>query len=117
MLKYVLAFISILLGASAQIMLKKGSGALNGVKGSLVDTVMKVALNPFIIGGFVLYGLSAVTWVAVLSKMKLSVAYPLVSLSYVIVVIASYFIFKETIVWTQIVALAFIVIGVLLLVR
>ncbi len=116
MWSYVLAFISIFLGAGAQLMLKRGSSALAG-GGGLVDTVMRAMTSPFLIGGFALYGASAVLWVVVLSKMKLSIAYPLVAFSYVIVVIASYVLFHESVAWNQWLALGFIVAGVLLLIK
>jgi multidrug transporter EmrE-like cation transporter len=67
--------------------------------------------------GLVLYGLSAVTWLWVLSKVPLSYAYPILALSFPIVVALSAFTFSETISLVQAGGLALIIIGVSMLAR
>lgn len=68
-------------------------------------------------GGLVLYGLSAVTWLWVLSKVPLSYAYPILALSFPIVVALSAFTFSETVSLVQAGGLALIIVGVSLLAR
>jgi undecaprenyl phosphate-alpha-L-ara4N flippase subunit ArnE len=61
--------------------------------------------------------LAMIIWVYVLKKYDFSLAYPLVSLSYVFGLLASYFIFHETIYWTRWVGVLVILIGVFLVVQ
>jgi len=59
-----------------------------------------------------LYAISAVFWLIVLSRIPLSVAYPIVAVGYVVVVLYSRFVFNEQVKWIAWVGLAFIVVGV-----
>jgi multidrug transporter EmrE-like cation transporter len=68
--------------------------------------------GPWAVAGIVLYAISALFWLIVLSRVPLSVAYPVVAVGYVVVVLYSYFVFGETVKWIAWVGLAFIVIGV-----
>jgi len=56
-------------------------------------------------------------WIKVLSKVELSYAYPMVSLGYVLIMIFSYFFFKENITPIRIVGVVLIMIGVVLVAR
>ena len=67
--------------------------------------------------GFILYGLSAVCWLWVLSRAQLSFAYPLLSLSFPIVVILSTIFFAEVISPVRWIGVGLIVIGVSLISR
>lgn len=68
--------------------------------------------GPWAIGGIVLYAVSALFWLIVLSRVPLSVAYPIVAVGYVVVVIYSRLVFREEVSWIAWVGLALIVIGV-----
>jgi drug/metabolite transporter (DMT)-like permease len=50
------------------------------------DTIMRMAREPALWTGLTLFGISALFWLVVLSQVPLSVAYPVVGLSYVIIV-------------------------------
>lgn len=67
--------------------------------------------------GIISYGVSFLLWIKVLSKVELSYAYPMVSLGYVLVMIFSYFFFKENVTPIRILGVAFIMIGVILVAR
>jgi multidrug transporter EmrE-like cation transporter len=77
---------------------------------TLVKRIFKE--GPWAIVGIMLYAISAVFWLVVLSRVPLSVAYPVVAVGYVIVVLYSRFVFNEQVKWIAWVGLAFIVIGV-----
>ncbi len=68
--------------------------------------------GPWAIVGIILYAISAVFWLVVLSRVPLSVAYPIVAVGYVVVVLYSKFVFNEQVKWIAWVGLAFIVVGV-----
>jgi drug/metabolite transporter (DMT)-like permease len=92
--------ISILGGAAGQVMLKKGMALIGPLTldiHTLGNTFLHLATNPFVLLGLFTYALSTVFWLAALSRVDLSYAYPFASLSYVGMLIASWLIFKEDI--------------------
>ena|SRR3990172_6425090 len=75
-----LLIVSVTLNVTANILLKKGVMSFGGIsasKAELLTSLTKAAFSPFIIGGLVLYGLSFVIWLRVLSFNDLSRAYPI----------------------------------------
>jgi len=61
--------------------------------------VLKFMIRPFVAGGLVLYVCSSFAWLLLLSRVRLSVAYPMVSLSYVVVTLLSAFVLHEKVKW------------------
>ncbi len=53
------------------------------------DTIVRTLREPRLWLGLTLFGISAMFWLVVLSRVDLSVAYPFVGLSYIIVVLLS----------------------------
>jgi len=53
------------------------------------DTIVRTLKEPRLWLGLALFGISALFWLVVLSRVDLSVAYPFVGLSYIIVVLFS----------------------------
>lgn len=81
-----IAILSILLSVVAQFSLKAGMSS-EEVRGALgqplaLRTAFSVLTNKFVFSGFLLYGLGAVVWLAVLAKWDVSKAYPLVGLGF-----------------------------------
>lgn len=89
---WMFAGLSIAFAAAAQLLMKVGMTTLR-MAGRLdsfsADTAMAIALQPTVVFGLVSYGLSAVFWLLVLSRMPLSMAYPLNSLGILTVVLLS----------------------------
>lgn len=88
------ALVSIVFGAIAQVLLKKGMAA-HSLAPFHVHKLIDVFLDPFVLGGLGLYGASMLLWLKVLSFMPLSKAYPMVSLGYVLTVLAGIFFLGE----------------------
>jgi multidrug transporter EmrE-like cation transporter len=87
---FAIAVISIGLSVAAQFLLKvgmsaDGAKALVGHPFSLRGVVVALT-NGFVLGGLLLYALSAISWLSVLSKWDVSKAYPLVGLGFVLTV-------------------------------
>ncbi len=118
----VLLVISIGLAVAGQLAMKAGMNNVtkNGENPLKVEDLKHpVALvkrlfkeGPWAIAGIVLYAISALFWLVVLSRVALSVAYPIVAIGYVVVVLYSRFVFNEPVKWIAWVGLALIVIGV-----
>ncbi|MGC8487327.1 MAG: EamA family transporter [Clostridia bacterium] len=108
-LPYGMAFLSILISSVAQISLKL----------SVRDRAVGLHLlsEPIFYFAFLLYGISALLWVFVLSKLPLVVAYPLVSLNFVLVAIGGTLILHEHVSWYMLAGLVLIIGGILLIVR
>lgn len=108
---------SVLLNALAQILLKAGMKQFGNIdlKNNIINTSISIALNPYIITGFISYGISILLWLWVLSKVDVSLAYPFQALGYIVVTILAWLIFQENISFTRIMALIFITIGLIIL--
>lgn len=115
---YVFVLISIVLGAVGQVLMKLGATKLNPAESkTLVATLLKMFIQPFIIEGLICYALSAVFWIFGLQRLPLSQAYPMVAAGYVIVFILAVLLFKETISPAKIGGLLMIVLGVIVLAK
>jgi multidrug transporter EmrE-like cation transporter len=91
------------------------SGA--GVQRALTDgpgfsLLWNVARNPAIESGFVLYGASVVLWLAVLSRLEVSRAYPFVGLGVVITMLFGVFVLGEPLTLAKIVGTVLVATGV-----
>lgn len=115
-----LAVVAILLLVAGQTCLKLGLNAVGGVQflgGDLAASLAKLFATPYILLGFVFYGVSAILWLDVLSKLDFSFAFPLVSMTYVFALLIGRFLFHETITWERIVGVLCICVGVLFIMR
>ena len=113
-------FAGILLNAFAQLLLKAGTlrlGEVSLAPSTLISTLGHLATNLPIIAGLCLYGLSVLTWIAGLSRVDVSIAYPLLSLGYVVNAIAAYFLFGEALTPQRLIAIGIILLGVYILAR
>jgi drug/metabolite transporter (DMT)-like permease len=81
----IVAFLAIAFSSTAQLLLRLGMLGSAGL--SVVDTLAHAALSPTVLGGLLLYAVSSALWLGVLSRMELSVAYPLGASGYIIVVL------------------------------
>lgn len=87
---YVVLGINIILGVAGQFLIKFGVNRVGGFEElGLLKFLIQSFLSPFIFSGLALYGFSAVLWVILLSKIDLSVAYPALSLGYVLILLVS----------------------------
>ncbi|MGZ5212924.1 MAG: EamA family transporter [Actinomycetota bacterium] len=95
-----LILFSVLLAAGAQLTLKHGMNLVADSSGALklsASSLKAVVTTPAVWGGLFLFGLSAMVWLAVLSRTSLSFAYPFASLSYVLILLADKFVLNETV--------------------
>ena len=109
--------IAIVLGGFGQVFLKWGlpPGSIAGGDGFLATVlgVLEAMTNPKVVAGLSFYVISTFFWLMAVSRVRLSVAYPLISMSYPLVVILSATILHEQVRWVLAIAgLAFISAGV-----
>ena len=119
MARYIPLILSgVLLNAFAQLLLKKGMltiGHFDIHFQNLFPVAKKVACNSYILLGLGSYVISVVIWLLVLARAEVSYAYPFLSVGYVVVTLAGYFIFQESLPWTRVLGISIIIAGVLLL--
>ncbi len=108
-----LAVFCVLLSSAAQIAMKRGMGSPGG--GDLASTYGHALTSPLVWLGLALYGTSAVLWLWVLSRLHVSLAYPLVSLGFVVTLVVGVVWLDEPFSWLRVFACGLIVAGVALL--
>ncbi|HEY9628650.1 MAG TPA: EamA family transporter [Coleofasciculaceae cyanobacterium] len=110
-----LLFLSLLASVGGQFLLKAGALKLGKVSSSNVAShILGMVTTPEVVAGIALYGLGAIAYILLLTRVNLSVASPSIALSYVFAVLIGFFVFKEAIPIQRVVGLGFIVCGVLL---
>lgn len=117
---YPLLFVGVLLNAAAQLLLKAGTNAVGRfefVADNLVPMATRLAFEPHILGGMFCYAVSLVVWIMGLSRVEVSIAYPLLALGYVINAAAAWYLFGESLSAMRIAGIGFIVAGVFLVAR
>uniref|UniRef100_C5D881 EamA domain-containing protein n=1 Tax=Geobacillus sp. (strain WCH70) TaxID=471223 RepID=C5D881_GEOSW len=78
-------------------------------------SIIKILFSPFIFSGLVMYGFATILWLFILSRVPLSIAYPVQSIAYVLAVFGAYFIFNEPLSPTKIIGVILIILGVSLI--
>lgn len=110
----------VLLNAAAQLLLKAGTTAVGSFEynaANVIDASMKYAFQPWIAAGIGCYVVSLVVWLLGLSRVPVSVAYPMLSIGYVINAFAAWALFGESLTAQKLLGIGFIVIGVVLVAR
>src|SRR3989339_1113632 len=117
-MNYLILATSVLLAVAGQLLMKKGMLGFGSFPVSqLLSNLIPMFLNPFVFLGFVCFGLSSIFWLVVLSRLPLSLVYPMVSVAYVVVAFASIIFFHETVSLVRWVGIAVIIFGVILISR
>lgn len=87
-----LSLITTIIVAVGQVLWKMG---MDGRELKSFSHLINAFFSPLILTGIVLYFLATLLWLYILSKTELSSVYPIQALSYVFVLIVSFFLFKE----------------------
>jgi len=110
----------VLLNAAAQLLLKAGTNAIGVItltRDNWTDTLGTMATESHFIAGIILYGMSVIIWIVGLSRVPVSIAYPMLSLGYVINAIAAHYLLGEAVTVARWLGIGFIIIGVWLVAR
>jgi drug/metabolite transporter (DMT)-like permease len=76
--------------------------------------LLKLFLDPFILSGFLSAFVASLCWMAAMTKFELSYAYPFMGLTFVLVFMASVFLFAESVTVYKVLGLALIVLGIVI---
>ena len=99
----------VLLNAAAQLFLKAGTNA--------APLGLRLAIEPHVLGGLACYALSVVVWLVALSRAPVSVAYPMLSIGYVVNALAAWPLLGEPLSPLKLAGIGVIIAGVFMVAR
>jgi drug/metabolite transporter (DMT)-like permease len=110
----------VLLNAAAQLLHKAGTNRL-GIITLTADnwptTLVQMASEGYFIAGIAFYAISVLVWILGLSRVPVSIAYPLLSLGYVVNAIAAHYLLGEAVTAQRWLGIGFIIVGVYVVAR
>lgn len=115
---FLLVLISVSLSAVAQTAFKLGVSRVELAEGAaLWVKALSFLLSPLVLSGLALYGVGTVLWLFALRQMDLSLAYPFVAMSFVMVAGSGILFLGEPVSPTRLTGLALIILGLLVMAR
>jgi multidrug transporter EmrE-like cation transporter len=115
-----LLLLGVTLNAVAQLLLKAGTNAVGRFEFSAANAVpvgVKLATEPHILGGIACYVVSVVVWILALSRVEVSIAYPMLSIGYVLNALAAWYWLGEAVTPARLVGIGIIIVGVYVVAR
>lgn len=115
-----LIFVGVMLNVAAQLLIKAGTNSIGFFEFSrenILPIGWKLATEPHIVGAMFCYVLSVVIWILALSRVQVSIAYPLLSMGYVVNAVAAWWFFNETFNPTKVAGIGVIILGVIIISR
>ena len=109
--------VTVLTNVAAQLSLKKGTMHEAFVLDYLrpFESITSIFTNPFILLGLLCAFLSMASWIFVLSRAEVSVAFPVsTAMAFIVIALAAHFIFGETITVVRWVGIMLIIFGIVL---
>ena len=111
-----LIIVNILLAVSGQTLIKQGMAKIGSFTDMpLVKFFQRSLLSPLVLSGLFLYVASSFIWFMVLSRVDLSVAYPSLSLGYILILAIGFFFLGETVTPIKFLGTILICLGVFLI--
>ena len=119
-LAFSLVMCGVLLNAAAQLLLKAGTNAVGVFEFSTANVLpvgWKLATQPCIVAGIGCYVVSVVVWIMALSRVEVSIAYPMLSVGYVLNAAAAWYLFGESVTPMRMLGIGVIILGVFIVAR
>ena len=120
LVSFSLIFIGVMLNVAAQLLIKAGTNAIGYfefTRENIFPIGWKLATEWHIISAMACYGLSVVIWILALSRVQVSIAYPLLSMGYVVNAVAAWYLFNEAFNPTKVLGVGVIILGVIIISR
>jgi multidrug transporter EmrE-like cation transporter len=117
---FALLLTGVLLNAGAQLLLKAGVTPLGPIgldRATLLPTLGRAVMQGPILAGLACYVLSVGVWLIALSRVEVSLAYPMLSLGYVVNAAAAWWLFGEALGPARCAGIALILLGVFVVAR
>ena len=120
LLSFSLVLLGVLLNAGAQLLLKAGTNSVGQFafsRENILPVGWQLITEPHILGGLACYAISVVLWIMALSRVEVSIAYPMLSIGYVINALAAWWLFGESLTAMRITGIGFIIVGLYFMAR
>ena len=120
LVSFSLIFAGVMLNVAAQLLIKAGTNSIGFFEFSrenILPIGWKLATEPHIVGAMFCYALSVVIWILALSRVQVSIAYPLLSMGYVVNAVAAWWFFNETFNPAKVAGIGVIILGVIIISR
>ena len=120
LISFILIFTGVMLNAAAQILMKAGTNAVGHFEFSMENILpigLKLATEWHIATALFCYALSVVVWVLALSRVPVSIAFPMLSMAYIVTAVAAWYMLGEPLNMTKLVGIGVIIFGVIIISR
>jgi multidrug transporter EmrE-like cation transporter len=120
LVSFSMIMVGVLLNAAAQILMKTGTNAIGYFDFSAANIMpigWRLASNPHIIGAMGCYVFGVLIWILALSRVQVSIAYPLLSMGYVVNAVAAWYLFNESFNPAKVIGMGVIILGVVIISR
>lgn len=120
LVSFSLIFVGVMLNAAAQILMKAGTNAVGYFEFSIENMLpigWKLATELHIVGALFCYALSVIVWILALSRVPVSIAFPMLSMAYVVNAVAAWYLLDEAFNPTKVVGIGVIILGVVIISR
>jgi len=110
----------VLLNAVAQLALKASvndMGAISVGLNTAIPVFTRLAAEPWLWVGLTCYGISVIVWILALSRVDVTIAYPMLSIGYVVNAMAAWALLGEALAGQRVLGIGIIIIGVVVLTR
>jgi len=117
---FALIFTGVMLNAAAQILMKAGTNAVGHFAFSsenILPIGWKLATEWHIVAALFCYALSVIIWVLALSRVPVSIAFPMLSMAYIVNAVAAWYFLGEAFNPTKAVGIGVIILGVIIISR
>jgi multidrug transporter EmrE-like cation transporter len=108
-----LILVAVTMSAAAQILFKIG---LTG-PAPVASGVIGALLTPAIAGGLALYGVGTLVWLAALSRVEVSQAYPFVGLGFVLTALFGHYLFGDRLSLHRVAGVLLVILGIVVIAR
>ena len=111
---------AVLLGTCAQLLLKSGANVIGPVTlnpDAILVATLKFAFEPRILAGTGCYAVSLVLWILGLTRMEVSVAYPMLSIGFALNAVLAWWLLAEAVTPMRMLGIGVIIVGVALVAR
>jgi len=120
LISFALIFTGVMLNACAQILMKAGTNAIGYFDFSVANIVpigWKLATEWHIVAALFCYAFSVGIWVLALSRVPVSIAFPMLSMAYVVNALAAWYLLGEAFNPAKLIGMGVIILGVIIISR
>ncbi|GAB4121819.1 MAG: SMR family transporter [Sideroxydans sp.] len=120
LVSFTLIFVGVMLNVAAQLLIKAGTNAVGHfefVRENILPVGWKLMTEWHIVSALACYGVSVLVWILALSRVQVSIAYPLLSMGYVVNAVAAWYFFNEAFNASKVLGIGVIILGVIIISR